>query len=299
MTGLLQKLFFGLVLFFSGLGTILAQDSVVPEQSTKKPLAKAPFESGYFINEQTVSVPPAKTLVFVFQHRFGTIQNGIEDLVGIWGASNIRMGLDFSITKNLLIGAGTTKNKRLQDFQIKYTFLHQKKGGFPFTIGVYGNAAVNLTNKSNFGAESEYKFAYRWSYTGELMIARRFGNYVSLQLGLSWVHYNLVDTVMRNNHVNAWFKNDNLNISGIGRLKVSPQTSIILSYAQPVLTYLNTQPWPDVGLGVEICTSTHAFQIFLAAAQGLVPQEVIMYNSNNPYNGAILIGFNITRLWTF
>jgi hypothetical protein len=66
-----------------------------------------------------------------------------------------------------------------------------------------------------------------------------------------------------------------------------------------VLTYLNTPPWPNFGLGVEIATSTHAFQVFIAAAQGIVPQEVIMYNSNNPYNGAILIGFNITRLWTF
>ncbi len=297
MRGYLQKLLISLVLLFTGMGMIFAQDTVVPEQSMKKPLEKAPFDCGYFINEQTVAMPPAHTLVFVFQHRFGTIQNGIEDLVGIWGASNIRMGLDFSITKNLLVGAGTTKNKRIQDFQIKYIFAHQRKGGFPLTIGVYGNAAVNLTNKSNFGAD--YKFAYRWSYAAELMIARKFCPMFSAQLGLTWVHYNLVDTVMRNNHVNSWFKNDNLNISGVGRLKVSPQTSIVLSYAQPVLTYLNTPPWPDFGLGVEINTSTHAFQIFIAAAQGIVPQEVIMYNSNNPYNGAILIGFNITRLWTF
>jgi hypothetical protein len=297
MIGRLQKLIMSLVFFLSGLGLLSAQDSIVPEQSTKKPLAKAPFESGYFINDQTVSIPPAKSLQVVFQHRFGTIQNGIEDLVGIWGASNIRLGLDFSITKNLLIGVGTTKNKRIQDFQIKYTFLRQRTGGFPFTIGVYGNMGMNLTNKSNFGGD--YKFAHRLSYTAELMIARRFCKMFSAQLGLAWVHYNLVDTVMRNNHVNPWFKNDNLDISGIGRLKVSPQTSIILSYSQPVLTYLNTPPWPDFGLGVEISTSTHAFQIFIAAAQGIVPQEVIMYNSNNPYNGAILIGFNITRLWTF
>jgi hypothetical protein len=31
----------------------------------------------------------------------------------------------------------------------------------------------------------------------------------------------------------------------------------------------------------------------------LVPQQVMMYNYNNPYNGYILLGFNITRLWTF
>jgi hypothetical protein len=52
-------------------------------------------------------------------------------------------------------------------------------------------------------------------------------------------------------------------------------------------------------LGIEVSTSTHAFQVFFAAAQGIVPQEVAFYNENNPYNGVILIGFNITRLWTF
>ena len=292
----LQKILTGFVLLLSGTGTVIGQDTVVP-QDTRKPLEKAPFESGYFIDDQTVSIPPATTLQFVIQHRFGTIQNGFEDFLGIWGASNIRLGLDFSITKDVLVGVGTTKNKLIQDFQVKYVFARQRKGGFPFTIGVYGNMGLNLSKKDNFGAD--YKFVHRFSYVGEVMIARRFCKEFSAQLGIAWVHYNLVDTTMRNNHVNPWFKNDNLNISGIGRVRISPQSSIILSYSQPVLTYLNTPPWPNFGLGVEIATSTHAFQVFIAAAQGIVPQEVIMYNSNNPYNCAILIGFNITRLWTF
>ena len=132
-----------------------------------------------------------------------------------------------------------------------------------------------------------------------ILIAHRFSKELSAQVGVSFVHYNLVDFAeMQNNHVNG-MKNDNISISGIGRLKLTPQTSIIASYSQPLMTYLNTAPWPNAGLGVEISTSTHTFQIFLSAANGLVPQETIMYNHNNPYNGAILLGFNITRLWTF
>jgi hypothetical protein len=75
--------------------------------------------------------------------------------------------------------------------------------------------------------------------------------------------------------------------------------SIIATYSQSVFTYVNKKPWPNAGLGIEVSTSTHAFQVFFAAAQGIVPQEVAFYNENNPYNGVILIGFNITRLWTF
>lgn len=292
----MKKFLFSLVFFLTGIGIVFAQDSI-PAQ-TKKPMVKAPFESGYFIDDQTVALPPAHSLQLIIQHRFGTIQNGFTDLAGIWGGSNIRFGLDFTITKNVLIGVGTTKNKRIQDIQLKYTFLHQRKGGFPFTMGLYGNMGINCLNKTAFG--TAFKSRDRFSYFGELMIAKRFCKEFSAQLGIAWVHYNIVDSSVtkRDWHVNG-MHNDNLQISGIGRLKISPQTSIIATYSQSVLTYVNRKPWPNAGLGIEVSTSTHAFQVFLATAQGIVPQEVAFYNENNPYNGMILIGFNITRLWTF
>lgn len=292
----LKKALLILILFIAGVNIVSAQDTIVTEEVVKSP-ARAPFESGIFMDEQTVVVAPAKTLEFILQHRFGSIQNRLTDLFGIWGASNIRFGLNYSITKNLMVGIGTTKNNRLQDLQAKYVLVRQMKQGFPLTIDLYGNMAVNCTNKSNFG--KGFKGVHRLSYLGEVMFARRVTNAISLQLGVAWVHYNIVDSaVMNKSHYNGMI-NDNLNISGIGRYKISPQTSICLSYSQPVLTYLNTPPWPNFGLGVEISTSTHTFHIFLASAQGIVPQEIYMNNDHNPYNGAILLGFNLTRLWSF
>lgn len=354
--GKIKRLLLSFIFMMNGLGMVFAQDSI-QEQPTRKPLEKAPFESGYFIADRTVSLPPSKTLEAVIQHDFGTIQQHWSDLYGIWGASNIRIGLNFTITKDLQVGFGTTKLKMLQDFSLKYIIARQRKGGFPVTITFYGNVALDARNKSFLGNnkllsdldygsivkdtlfrsslinqtiqndtlyglnyitynqatglkganESDlgslfdhtFKGSYRFSYFAEIMFARRFCKEFSAQLGISWVHYNLVDQEeMANNHVNG-MKNDNINISGIGKIKISPQTSIMLSYSQSILTYVNTAPWPNFGLGVEISTSTHAFQIFLTAANGLVPQETVMYNRNNPYNGAILLGFNITRLWTF
>ena len=81
----MKKFLFSLVFFLTGIGIVFAQDSI-PAQ-TKKPLVKAPFESGYFIDDQTVALPPAHSLQLVIQHRFGTIQNGFTDLAGIWGGS--------------------------------------------------------------------------------------------------------------------------------------------------------------------------------------------------------------------
>jgi hypothetical protein len=293
--GIMRTFIFILLFWGTGISLGFSQDSIV-SQDVKKPLAKSPFESGYFIDDQTVAQPPAHTLQLVIQHRFGTIQKGWEDLAGIWGNSNIRFGLDYTITKNLLIGIGTTKIKRIQDLQVKYTFAHQRIGGFPLTIAFYGNMGINCTNKSNFG--SDFRWVDRFSYFGEFLFARRFCKEFSAQFAIGWAHYNQVDSTMKDTHVNSLY-NDNLYLSGIGRVKISPQSSIMLSYSQSVFTYLNKMPWPNVGLGVEISTSTHAFQIYIAAAQRIIPQEIAMYNDNNPYNGALLIGFNITRLWTF
>ncbi len=354
--GYMKRLLLGAIFMMSGVGMVIAQDSV-PEQPAQKPLVKAPFESGYFIADQTVSLPPAKTLEFVIQHDFGTIQQKWSDLWGIWGSSNIRLGMNYTITKNLEVGFGTTKVKRLQDFSLKYNIVRQRKGGFPLTITFFGDVAIDCRDKAFLGNnklssdldynslvkdtafrssiknqavqndtmyglnyitynqatglkganatdlsslfDKTFKASYRFSYYAEFMFARRFCKEFSAQLGISWVHYNLVDMAeMANNHANG-MKNDNISLSGIGRLKVSPQTSVMLSYSQPLFTYLNTAPWPNMGVGVEISTSTHTFQIFMTAANGLVPQETAMYNYNNPYNGYILLGFNITRLWTF
>jgi len=352
----MKRWMLALIFMISGSGTVLAQDTLT-EQPEPKPVEKSSFESNYFIADQTVCLPPAKTLELVIQHDFGTLQQKWSDLWGIWGSSNIRIGFNYTITKDLQIGFGTTKFKRMQDLSVKYIIARQRKGGFPVNITFFGNVGLDCRNKSFLGNNTlasdldygsivqdtgfrssiqsqliqndtlygmdyltynqatglkganqsdlaslfdhTFKASYRFSYFAELMVSRRFCKQFSAQVGLSWVHYNLVDRAeMDYNHANG-MKNDNLNLSGIGRIKISPQTSIMLSYSQPLFTYLNTAPWPNAGLGVEVSTSTHAFQVFVTSASGLAPQETVMYNYNNPYNGFILIGFNITRLWTF
>ena len=150
MMGYMKRLLLGAIFMMSGVGMVIAQDSV-PEQPAQKPLVKAPFESGYFIADQTVSLPPAKTLEFVIQHDFGTIQQKWSDLWGIWGSSNIRLGMNYTITKNLEVGFGTTKVKRLQDFSLKYNIVRQRKGGFPLTITFFGDVAIDCRDKAFLG----------------------------------------------------------------------------------------------------------------------------------------------------
>lgn len=306
----MKRIILGLVFMISGAGTIIAQDSIPAEpEVTQKPLAKAAFESGICMDNITVAIPSAHTLEFVLQHRFGTIQNGWSDLGGLWGASNIRLGLNFSITKNVIVGLGTTKNNRLQDFQVKYAFARQRKGGFPLTIAYYFDLSLNATNKSKFG--TDYKFVDRLAYYNEFLFARKFNNMFSGQLGISYTHFNKVDQTS-----DSAARNDAFAFTLLARVKVSPQSSIVISYEQPILINYdpafvvrsgynwleipkNKTPYPNFSLGWEVSTSTHAFQVYISAAQGILPSEVVMHNTNNFFNGFILVGFNLTRLWSF
>ena len=54
-----------------------AQDE--PETESKP--VRSTFESGILIDQQTNNIPTANTLELLIQHKFGTIQNGITDLV--------------------------------------------------------------------------------------------------------------------------------------------------------------------------------------------------------------------------
>ena len=68
------------------------------------------FESIWLIDNQTVQVPLKGTLEFDIQHRFGTINNGYDDLWGFYAPSNIRLGFGYTPITNLMIGFGLIKD---------------------------------------------------------------------------------------------------------------------------------------------------------------------------------------------
>jgi hypothetical protein len=272
------------------------EDSIAKDNRPAKPA----FESAYLIDQQTAVVPVKNTLEFVIHHRFGPMENGISDLYGIYASSNVRLGLNYSFTDDLLVGIGTTRFDKYQDVLIKYNILKQTRSlSMPVSVTFFENFAINASDKSAFG--TDYKFSNRFSYFSQLIITHRFSSNISLQLAPSFTHYNSTDSL---------YDHDKIGISFGGRVKITPQTSIIAGVDMPLyFDGIKEYPKPDylskpnLSLGVEICTSTHAFQIFIATAQGILPQENMMWNnykgSDKLSTAQLLLGFNITRLWNF
>ncbi len=252
---------------------------------------RAAFESSFIIDNPTDLLPIRNTLEVTIGHRFGTINGGTNDLVGIWAPSNIRLGLNYSILDFVTVGYGTTKFDRLQDFNWKVGLVKQTRSDrIPVNVSYYGNFTIDARSKENFALDQ-----HRYSFYHQLIISRRFNQNFSLQLAPSISHYNAVPERMRN---------DVIALSAGARYKISPQTAILVDYTHPFIHHLDkeelaTDPEPGFSAGVEFRTSAHAFQIFLSSYNGIVPQKNVMFNQNNFFDGDILIGFTITRLYNF
>ena len=277
----------------------LAQEEETTEKPKERP-ARPAFESGLLFDNATTTLQPSKTLEMIIQHRFGSIENGITDLYGIWAPSNIRLGLNYSIFDNLMAGIGTTKFNKMQDIQIKYNVLQQTRSNkIPVTVSVYEVIGIDGSADSKFGVH--YKFTNRFSYFTQVIVSRRLSETLSLQVAPSFTHYNSTDSLV---------DHDRIALSFAGRFKFSPQSSLIVSGDFPLqiqgISYIRKEindmldPLnPNICIGLEVATSTHAFHVYLGSSQGILPQENILYNQNNFFKGNIILGLNVTRLWNF
>lgn len=267
-------------------------------EETKKDMrpVRFPFESGVLIDNQTVQIPVKKTLEFVIHHRFGTIENGLEDMYGLYAPSNIRLGLNYSLTDKLMVGLGITKNKKYTDLQWKYNILRQTRGGsIPIAVTYFGNAVADGRSDEILGESID--FGKRLSFFSQIIFARKFNETFSLQVAPSFTHFNIADSA---------YEHDKVAISVSGRIRFSPQGCVIFNFEQPLSlefvqehSNLAFEPEPNFGIGVEFSSGFHAFQIFLGSGVGIINQENIMHNSNDWLNNGLLLGFNMTRLWEF
>ena len=288
---------------------IFGQESTnIKTKNENKPV-KSTFENQVLINNQTVENPPKKTLDFIIQHRFGVIKDE-KDLFGLYAPSNIRLGITYGITDHLAVGIGATKNKHIYDLHWKYILLKQTKPkGIPVTVSYYGDLARSASDRSNFiNEDNTYNANDRFSYFHEVMVARKVTTHFSIQAAVTYSYFNIVDSIMKEHAYTG--------ISFAGRYQFTPQSSVIVDFDLPFTTYgittiIESSPASvttltkyyskyNLGIGYEVATSSHQFQIFVCSANGIINQENRVFNTNDFFaKDGIIIGFNITRQWGF
>ncbi|MCK5343616.1 MAG: hypothetical protein KAR20_09435, partial [Candidatus Heimdallarchaeota archaeon] len=281
-----------------GISSVFSQENPEDSKPTKlkesPKLVKASFEDIVLINHQTSDVLRKNTLQMEIQHRFGRIDQGFQegnnfDLFGIFGSSNIRLGLNFGLSDRLMIGIGGAKNN-LYNAQVKYKLFRQTETkGMPVSVTYYGNTAINISENSDFST-----FSKRLSYFHQILISRKFNNKLSLLIAPSIAHFNIIDSTRYQD-----ISHDNFSVSLSGRYKFAALASFIFEYTQPLTIAESIGTKPDLGVGIEIATRSHAFQLFVGTASAIINQRNVVYNYQDFTMGEVHLGFNITRRWNF
>jgi hypothetical protein len=243
------------------------------------------FKAEYIINTQTVESPANGNLNFVIQHRFGQLNSGSYNFFGLDNAT-LRLGLDYGITDDLDVGIGRSSYLKTFDGYLKYKLLKQTDGPqMPLSVSVLGTVTDYTEDEPT---ETYLNTKYRTAYTVQLLLARKFSRWLSLQLSPTWLHYNLVPTVMD--------KNDIFALGLGGRMKITKRMSIDAEYdIVPTGQVVSTPVHNSLSLGWDIETGGHVFQLVFSNSQSMLPTQYLAQTTGTWGKGDIYFGFNISR----
>ena len=297
-----MKFLLPLALLFSM--EIFAQDSLMDilndSQSEEKQKVFATFKSTYLINAQTNETVKKGTLDFRITHRFGDVagtSGGVHNFYGFDNASNIRFSFDYGISDRLQLGIGRSKVGENVDGSIKYKIIEQVEKGFPLTIVGYANMVFTprLDLNNEFG-----DFANRLSYSYQLIATSKISRQFSIGILPTFIHRNMIHAATNPSN-GAKETNDIFSTGIMGRLKLTPSFALIAEYFYTFSNFrMNNTASPyymPLGVGIEIETGGHVFQINLTNTSGIVNQDFIPTSIDSWLKGQYKLGFTISRIF--
>ena len=259
------------------------------------------FKSTSIINTQSIETLQKRRMDVLIGHRFGDMfgdAGGWTTFYGLEAAEDVLFGLDFGITDNTLVGISRTKgsgpHKMLLNLQAKHKFLHQREGGMPITLAAYGLMSISTMAASPNEADLNFfeKSAHRYSYTAQLLIAKKFNDRFSLQITPGYTHRNIV----------VFGEENGLLSLGIGgRIGLTKHHAIVFDstipfYSSTAISDVRTIP---LGFGWEIDTGGHRFQINFTNSGGMSANDFIPYTASSWNDGQFRLGFTISRWFNF
>ena len=294
----MTKKYLLLLLLFPALLQAQYQDllSLLGEEKTVE-YATASFKTNRVINGHSMENTAAGVLDFKISHRFSPVRQGLYDIFGLDGAT-IRFGLDYGITNRLMIGAGRNSREKIYDGFVKYKILRQCSGArnIPVTLTYLADAQIKSVKFADPSRDN--KFTDRLYYTHQLLIGRKFGDRLSLQLMPTLVHRNLTTSPEDKNDVYA--------MGVAGRFKLSKRVALNAEYyyvpdGQIATSYVNS-----LSLGLDIETGGHVFQLHFTNSPDMTykgfiteTQEQWFFQGNDGrLMSGIRFGFNVSRVFT-
>lgn len=254
--------------------------------SLKQPVTKT-FMSSRVINAHSVEMIGRGEMDFRILHRFGPVNQGIDQLFGLDQAS-MRMGFDFGLSKKLTIGIGRTTFKKELDAFVKYRLAQQSTGvkANPFSVVlVFGTSVYTYKNTD---PTTKLTFSDRTGYYFQTIVGKKINNKFSLQLSPTAVYRNMV------------LAGDDKTIFALGvgaRYKVSKRIALVADYSYVANGLPQSVGRNPLSLGVDIETGGHVFQLHFSNTPGMNERSFITETVNNWSKGEIQFGFNLSRMF--
>jgi hypothetical protein len=276
---LLIFLFFPLIIFAQDdLMLLLNDDSNYKISST--------FKAVKIVNSQSVELVNKGDLLFLIQHRFGTLNSGAYNLYGLDNAQ-VRFGLDYGLNNWSSIGLGRSSFLKTFDANAKIKLVSQSKGenSFPFSIAWYSSAFFKQEIWKDMQAD-DYLLLNQMSYVHQVLVASKINRALSIQLSPTFVHKNSID---------KYDSNDLLSVGLGARHKLTSRISFNAEYFFQLNKENSINP---LSLGLDIETGGHVFQLHLSNSAAMFERAFIHETNGEWSNGDIYFGFNISRVFT-
>jgi hypothetical protein len=270
------------------------------ETPTKPTPVFASFKSTRLVNLHTNEQMKAKHLDFRIQHRFQPMQIDKENVYGLYNMFGVdgavmRLGFEYGVTDKLMMGFGRSNVVKTYDLMAKYKILQQTRGkkSMPISVNYFGNIGINTLEfadktRNNF-------FTSRLSFVNQLIITRKFNDYVSVAITPTMVHQNLVETKAQSHDIYA---------VGLGAsVKISRSTRFNFEYiprlnARDEKKLDGTQYYDAFAFGLDVETGGHVFQLHFTNGAGLIEQQFISQNANKLSLNTLRFGFNLSRVFS-
>lgn len=239
-------------------------------------------------NLQSTKVVSKGDLYLVVAHRFGYLKNGITDFFGL-DQANTKIQLLYGIKKNLQLGVSRDSYQKTYSGTAKYRLLKQSNK-LPLNVSLYGSIDVNSQLKKS--VYPGLKQLDRFSYTAQILAARRFSEKLSLQIAPIFVRHNLQDL----NYTKEQTHNQVLLGTG-GRYKLSNRFSVNFDYVYNFTRNKNSLYLNPLTIGVDIETGGHVFQLLFTNSRASNDSSFLTETLGDWSKGQISFGFNIVRVF--
>ncbi len=221
----------------------------------------------------------------------GRFNGGWYDFYGLDGGASIRMASEYSYDGRLEVGIGRTSVEKMTDGFLKYRLIRQRPHGWQqVSVTLLSSLYYTILHDPDQATNGFDKYANRssrMSYAHQVIIGRKFSERFSLQIAPTLIHMNQVE------HISDL--NDAIVLAGAARFKITKRSAITVEYGWRAFGYTRTQYYDTFGVGWDIETGGHVFQMFLTNSQGLTEPQFLLRTSNKWSDAGIRLGFNISR----